>query len=236
MSKVKTDNYIHIQGWMVSELKLRGNELLIYAIIHGFSQDSACKYEGSLSYLAEWTNSTRQGVIKSLKRLLEKGLIQKEEVFKKGLKFVNYWSTKFNGMVNKVDHSGQQSLMHNIEDNIEDNIFSPQPTSQTHVDVEILEFLNKCSGYKYKAVETNLRLIRQRLKDYSKEELMSMIEYKCNEWGSDKNMSKYLRPATLFRPLNCESYVALAMQQSNQQRMMSDHINTIKQYEAQDEH
>lgn len=35
---VKNENYLVIQGWMITELKLKGNELLIYAIIYGFSR------------------------------------------------------------------------------------------------------------------------------------------------------------------------------------------------------
>ena len=37
---VKNENYLVIQGWMITELKLKGNELLIYAIIYGFSQNN----------------------------------------------------------------------------------------------------------------------------------------------------------------------------------------------------
>ena len=37
---VKNENYLVIQGWMIAELKLKGNELLIYAIIYGFSQNN----------------------------------------------------------------------------------------------------------------------------------------------------------------------------------------------------
>ena len=36
--KIKNENYVLIQGWMINELKLKGNELLIYALIYGFSQ------------------------------------------------------------------------------------------------------------------------------------------------------------------------------------------------------
>jgi hypothetical protein len=31
-------NYVTIQGWQVSELKLSGNELIAYALIYGFCQ------------------------------------------------------------------------------------------------------------------------------------------------------------------------------------------------------
>ena len=74
---IKDDNFVHIAGWMINELKLKGNDLLIYSIIHGFSQDGKSDYHGGLSYLAEWTNSSKQGVIKNLKSLIEKGLIVK---------------------------------------------------------------------------------------------------------------------------------------------------------------
>lgn len=91
MSKVNDDNFINIQGWMVSKLKLKGNELLIYAIIYGFTQDGESKFTGSLQYLADWTNSTKQGVMKVLKSLYEKGLIFKEERLVNGVKFCQYF-------------------------------------------------------------------------------------------------------------------------------------------------
>ena len=59
---IKNENFIVIQGFMINELDLKGNELIIYAIIYGFSQDGENKYTGSLNYLANWTNSTKQGV------------------------------------------------------------------------------------------------------------------------------------------------------------------------------
>lgn len=133
---IKNENYVTIQGWMVNELNLKGNELFVYAVIYSFCQDENSKFSGSLDYLAKWTNSTKQGVLKNLKNLLEKNLIEKEEVIENGVKFVKY-ATKFNGVLNKVEWGIKQSLMgvlnkvelgikqslpNNIEDNIEDNI------------------------------------------------------------------------------------------------------------------
>lgn len=120
-TKTINENYIVIQGWMVNELKLKGNELLIYAIIYGFSQLEGQKFTGSLQYLANWTNSTKQGVIKCLKSLIEKELIIKEDKIINGVKFCEYYSTKFNRVLNKVEWGIKQSLPNNIEDNIEDN-------------------------------------------------------------------------------------------------------------------
>ena len=92
---IKNENFIVIQGFMINELGLKGNELIVYAIIYGFSQDGENKYTGSLNYLANWTNSTKQGVLKSLKSLVDKGYIIKEEKYINGVKFCEYYTTKF---------------------------------------------------------------------------------------------------------------------------------------------
>jgi hypothetical protein len=110
MGKIREDNYIMIQGWMVTELELKGNELLIFAIIHGFSQDGETRFTGGLQYLADWTNSTKQGISKNLKSLVNKGYIAKEEKIINGIKFCEYYATKFNGVLNKVEWGMQQSL------------------------------------------------------------------------------------------------------------------------------
>ena len=114
---------------MVNELNLKGNELLIYAIIYGFTQLDNQEFKGSLQYLADWTNSTKQGVIKNLKSLIDKGLIEKKETIFNNVKFIYYYATKFNtikqsltGYSTKFNGGIQQSLPNNINNNIEDNI------------------------------------------------------------------------------------------------------------------
>ena len=132
-SKVINQNYIVIQGWMVNDLKLKGNGLIIYAIIYGFSQLENQRYTGSLQYLADWTNSSKQGIQKSLKLLIKKNLIVKEDKVINGVKFCEYYTTKLHGVHNKVVGGIQQSCIggiqqsctnnidiYNIEDNIED--------------------------------------------------------------------------------------------------------------------
>lgn len=75
--KIKDGNFINIQSFMVTELNLKGNDLLIYAIIYGFSQDGDSVFNGSIQYLSDWTNSSKRGVMKNLENLIEKGLIEK---------------------------------------------------------------------------------------------------------------------------------------------------------------
>ena len=84
------DNYVLIMGWMVTELGLKGNELIIYAIIYGFSQVEGQRFKGSLRYLMKWTNSSKQGVIKALNSLQAKGYIKKYIKYVKGIKYCEY--------------------------------------------------------------------------------------------------------------------------------------------------
>ena len=80
-----------VLDFMVFDLKLKGLQKDIYAIIY-----DACRtgnlYTGGLSYLADWTQSTKQGVIKALKELKEKGLIKSREYYENGIKFVDYYT------------------------------------------------------------------------------------------------------------------------------------------------
>ena len=39
--KVREDNYFAVQGWMVTELKLKGNALMLYAICLLYTSDAA---------------------------------------------------------------------------------------------------------------------------------------------------------------------------------------------------
>lgn len=90
MSKVKDENYFHVSGWMVNRLNLKGTDLCVYAIIYGFTQDGENWFEGTRQYLADFTGVSKTAIDGALSRLLEKGLLVRQEVFKNGVKFNNY--------------------------------------------------------------------------------------------------------------------------------------------------
>ena len=87
---MRNSDYIVIQGFMVSELNLSGNRLIVYAIIHGFSKDCVHEFSGSLSYICKWTNLSKNTVISTLNSLVEDGLISKREYEINGVKFCSY--------------------------------------------------------------------------------------------------------------------------------------------------
>lgn len=90
MNYVNSESYMVIQGWMLTELGLKGSELMAYAIIYGYSQDGESEFSGSLKYLAEWTGACKNTVIKALASLEEKGLIRKRRVVVNGVTLCRY--------------------------------------------------------------------------------------------------------------------------------------------------
>lgn len=81
MGKLKDDSNFQIYGWMATKLKLKGNELLIYAVIYSFSRNDNGNgvFNASIPYLQEWTNIAKKNVINCLNSLVDKQLIIKIE-------------------------------------------------------------------------------------------------------------------------------------------------------------
>ena len=76
---MKNKDYINVQGWMVNELQLSGNELLLFALIHGYSKDGINKYRGSINYVSEFLSISRKTVINLYSKLLNKEFISKQD-------------------------------------------------------------------------------------------------------------------------------------------------------------
>ncbi len=76
--KAKKMEDIVIYPWMVNECKLKGNDLLVYAIIWQDTRKYG-KCIKTLSQFAKMTNSTKRGIIKNLGNLVKGGLIEKHE-------------------------------------------------------------------------------------------------------------------------------------------------------------
>ena len=130
---IKDENFVNIQGWMCSKLHLKGNSLLVYAIIYGFSQDGNSSFHGSLSYLEEWTNSTRQSIINVLKDLVDSGLIIKtistpNNQYKVNLVYIEELTGSKESLgrsketLLKNDEMSKETLHNNIEENSINNI------------------------------------------------------------------------------------------------------------------
>lgn len=142
---MKNEHYITIMGFMRNELNLKGNELMVYALIYGFSQDDESDFTGSISYIAEWIGSTKQTVHNVLKSLSDKGLINKTESYRNGIKFCSYKSVlpvvkNFDWGWSKNLTGGGQKIRPNNIDNINNkkNSISCPPSIE-----EVKEYCNE---------------------------------------------------------------------------------------------
>ena len=205
-NKVKRENYITIQGFMLTDLKLKGNELLIYACIYGFSQAENQVFNGSLQYLADWTNSTKQGVIKCLKSLEEKQFIVKKENFINGVKFCEYYATKFNTPLNNVDGGIQQSLIPPIKQSLPNNIDNNKNNNkeinkESFSEEDLALWFSKVYEIyprkvsKVKAKEMFERKLRGLDKETAYKKAIAiyrMLERQVEVWESEKRETSYL--------------------------------------------
>lgn len=122
-------NYYVVMGFMSKDLKLRGNQRDIYAIIYGFTQSGGW-YTGGIEYLKEWTVITsKTTVINALADLVEKGFIEKEYYEKGNVRLPKYRALygvegRFNfctGVVQNLDGGGTKIVPDNKEYNINKN-------------------------------------------------------------------------------------------------------------------
>ena len=100
---MKDGSYVVIQSFMVTELGLKGNELIVYATIYGFTQDGSHWFYGTRGYLAEWCGATRDTVDRCLKSLIAKGYVERRDIEERGRTIVEYRATKNTTVAAKSD-------------------------------------------------------------------------------------------------------------------------------------
>lgn len=81
--------FFTVEDWMITELGLKGTALLVYGLLHSYTQ-SVGEFSGSLAYIGRRVNATVQQVHKLLKGMVEMGILEKEEVYQNSVKFVKY--------------------------------------------------------------------------------------------------------------------------------------------------
>lgn len=224
--EVSSDNYITIKAFMVNELHLSGNELIVYAVIYGFSQDGSSWFTGSRKYLAAWCQTSEKSVTHNLKKLLDAGLIEKRTHYEHGCTINDYRAirsarrrgeeTSLGGK--KLPSTGEESSPvrgeetspHTIEvDNLVDTIdIVPQNDSGSGSIAAIIDYLNERVGthYTYRNKSIN-GLINARLSEgFTIDDFKTVVDNKVAEWTGTE-WAKFLRPKTLFSPSHFEEYL-----------------------------
>lgn len=206
---IKDTNFVTIQGWMRTKLNLKGNELLAYAVIYGFSQTDGAKFTGSRKYLAEWCGCSMATIDRTLNSLVDKGLISRTSyVTKHGYRAVEYAAMGPTHIdeppyaePRTADTDGPRTPTTEPQSLLEEPQTPAQPKEPDPTE-EIVDHLNQRAGTHYKATTASTRkLIKARLKEgFTVDEFKMVIDKKCAEWLNNRDMIQYLRPETLFGP------------------------------------
>ena len=116
---LRENDYIAILSPFITKLGLSGNKLIIFSLIHGFCRDGEQEFCGSISYISEWTNTSRNTVISILKELVDCGLLEKRDYTVNGVKFCAYkvGSQVFAPPIQKDDEGSAKIVPNIIIDN-----------------------------------------------------------------------------------------------------------------------
>ena len=88
---MKKNDYICVQAPMISDLNLAGkNELLLFAMIWGYTKDGKSTCRVSLSYMEKWLKTSHSAVVRTLNDLEEAGYINRHIYHEGKVKCVEY--------------------------------------------------------------------------------------------------------------------------------------------------
>lgn len=89
--KIRNENFYTVLGWMLNVLELKGNELIVFAIIYSFSQDGESEFTGSLTFLQSFANIKSHNTVTCiLKSLTDRQMIIRREYIRDNVKRVAY--------------------------------------------------------------------------------------------------------------------------------------------------
>lgn len=179
--------------WLDSRLNAL-DKIILVEIDSLDNEETGCF--ASNQYLAEFCQCSERKITEAISKLIKLNYIYVKS-FNGRTRMLGSRLAKFATLPSKICYSAQQNLPQ-IKNNInnKDNILN----------INVLDYLNKKAGTHYKPIESNLKFINARLKDYSIEDLKAVIDKQVAEWKGTP-MQKYLRPETLFNATKFESYL-----------------------------
>lgn len=104
-----------------------------------------------------------------------------------------------------------------VDESTRGDVYSQNPPESDHREkneyddaiVQVIEYLNEKTGSNRRPTsKENITLITALFKDgYTLEDFKKVIDTKCADWLGDREMSKYLRPGTLFARKHFDDYL-----------------------------
>jgi len=176
-------------------------------------------------------NITRKNIEDALDKLASVGLVSLYEVDGKPFLLLPSWSKHQNIRAKKSKYPEPNKDMNAsvckcmqmnanvpvIQSNPIQSESNPNPNPNPIEDSEdkltamakqVIDHLNERTGSHYKYSASSMKGIKARLEDnFTVEDCFTVIDKKSDEWIDDPKMAQFLRPITLFRPSNFESYL-----------------------------
>ncbi len=162
----------------------------------------------SIEHLSTECNMSFQEVRTALSKLEKTGEINKQTTNRYTLITVNKYNIYQISATNKQQTNNKQTTnkQQQLNKNNKNNKKNIESVAKRDA---IVEYLNEKTGKHFKKTTgETIKHINARFDEgYTVDDFKKVIDMKTEEWGRDKKMCKYLRPDTLFRPSNFESYV-----------------------------
>lgn len=173
---MKDNNYITVLGWM-TKLKLSPNELLVFAMIYGFTQDEKTKYTGSSKYICDILNISKNTARSILKKLCEKEYIIIEKNIVNKTEFNTY---SISGRVYQILEGGIPNFGRGGIPNFGSNITNLNITNKSKIVVEFentfLEFEKMRRSIKKPMTDKAKELIKKDLRKICGDDIQKAIE------------------------------------------------------------
>lgn len=195
--------------WIPKEIWL-DDELTLQEKIFLVEIDSLDNQEGcyaSNQYFADFFGISKTRVSLVIKSLIEKGHIKSTIIYKQGTKQIlkRVLNKSYRPYLTKVKDPIQQKLKdNNTFNNTVNNSFNKDTMSGKPDDTpykEIINYLNDKTNKAYRHTSKKTKsLIKARYNEgFTYEDFITVIDTKVDDW-QNSNMSKFLRPETLFGP------------------------------------
>ncbi len=88
---------IYVYDWMLKDLNLKRNELIIYAAIYGFMHDNISEFNCSLQFLADCIGSSKNAAKKCISSLVRQKLLEKRVMWVDDVKVYQFTCKGFKG-------------------------------------------------------------------------------------------------------------------------------------------
>lgn len=194
---LRENDYIAILSPFVTKLGLSGNKLIIFSLIHGFCRDGEQEFKGSINYISEWTNTSRNTVISILKELVDLGLLEKRDYMVNGVKFCAYkvGSQVFAPPVQNYDEGSEIIAPNIIYNNKEKNEIDKSISKSSD------ELFETCwVAYRRKGKKGKAKSYWNKLTQSEKENVLAHIKpyVSSRELQYQQDFERYLRDKTFL--------------------------------------